>query len=143
MTTPGAVQAPDVPRTEPVRVLVYSDDATTREEVVLAVGRRAAADLPRIEWTEVATHAAVVAAAESGRFTALVLDGEAAKVGGLGICRQLKAEVWECPPVVVLVGRPQDAWLAAWSEADAVVAAPIEPLELQHAVARVVRGRLS
>lgn len=142
MTSARAAQAPDRRHQSPVEVLVYSDDSTTRSEVIQAVGRRAAADLPLMAWTEVATYAAVLAAAESGRFTALVLDGEAAKAGGLGVCRQLKSEIYDCPPVVVLIARPQDAWLAAWSEADAVVCAPLDPIDLQHAVARVVRERL-
>ena len=38
-------------------VLVYSDDVDTREQVRLAVGRRPAAGLPRVEWIECATAA--------------------------------------------------------------------------------------
>ncbi len=123
----------------PVEVLLYSDDVETRADVRTAVGRRLAADLPPVAWTETATHAAVVEHAQSGRFDLLVLDGEAAKAGGLGICRQLKSEVYRCPPVVVLTGRPQDAWLAAWSEADAVIAAPLDPLEVRETLARTLR----
>lgn len=143
MRSTQAAEAAERRDQEPLQVLLYSDDSTTRAEVMLAVGRRAAADLPPVEWTEVATHAAVVEGAESGRFAALVLDGEAAKAGGLGVCRQLKAEVYECPPVIVLIGRPQDAWLAAWSEADAVLCAPLDPVEVQHTVARVLRERVA
>ena len=91
-------------------------------------------------WTETATHAAVVEHAQTGRFGLLVLDGEAAKAGGLGICRQLKAEVYECPPIVVLTGRPQDAWLAAWSEADAVIAAPFDPFEVRETDCQTLRA---
>lgn len=123
----------------PVEVLLYSDDAQTRAEVREAVGRRLAPDLPPVAWTETATHAAVVEHAQTGRFGLLVLDGEAAKAGGLGICRQLKAEVYRCPPIVVLTGRPQDAWLAAWSEADAAIAAPFDPFEVRETLARTLR----
>lgn len=133
----------DPPAPAPVEVLLYSDDAQTRAEVRGAVGRRVAADLPPVAWTEVATYAAVVELAESGRFTLLVLDGEAGKAGGLGICRQLKAEVYRCPPIVVLTGRPDDAWLAAWSEADAVVSAPLDPLEVRDTLARTLREALA
>lgn len=143
MSTPArAASAPGPERPDPVQVLLYSDDSATRAEVMLTVGRRAAADLPPVAWTEVATHAAVVSAAESGRFDLLVLDGEAAKAGGLGVCRQLKSEVYECPPVIVIIARPQDAWLAAWSEADAVLSAPLDPIEVQETVARVIRERV-
>ncbi len=37
--------------------------------------------------------------------TCSILDGEAAKSGGMGLCRQLKHEVFDCPPVLVLTGR--------------------------------------
>ena len=47
-------------------VLVYSDDVDTREKVKLAVGRRPAADLPRVEWLECATEKAVIAAFDAG-----------------------------------------------------------------------------
>ena len=127
----------------PVEVLLYSDDAQTRAEVREAVGRRLAPDLPPVTWTETATHAAVVEHAQTRRFALLVLDGEAAKAGGPGICRQLKAEVYRCPPIVVLTGRPQDAWLAAWSEADAAIAAPFDPFEVRETLARTLRRTLS
>ena len=117
------------------RILLYSDDVTVREQVRLAVGRRLGAGRPDIEWLEVATPAAVVAAADAGGWDLLVLDGEADKAGGMGLCRQLKNEVYRCPPVVVLTGRPDDGWLASWSLADAVVPRPLDAIELQRTVA--------
>ena len=79
-------------------------------------------------------------AVETGAFDVLVLDGEAAKVGGMGLCRELKSEIFECPPVLVLTGRPQDGWLAAWSLADAVVPHPLDPVALADAVSELARG---
>ena len=109
----------------PLKVLVYSDDRTVRQQVYLALGPRPSADLPEIEYTECATEPAVISAVDKGGFDLLILDGEAAPAGGLGIARQLKDEIYKCPPILVLVGRPQDAWLATWSRADAAVAHPI------------------
>ncbi|MFF1529453.1 hypothetical protein [Cellulomonas sp. NPDC058312] len=117
------------------RILLYSDDADTRAQVRLGVGRRLGRGAPDIRWSEVATAAAALAQAETGTYDLLVLDGEAAKVGGMALARQVKDEVFGCPPVLVLTGRPQDAWLAAWSDADAVVSQPLDPVELQAAVA--------
>ena len=68
-----------------------------------------------------------------------MLDGEAGKSGGMGLCRQLKDEIFQCPPILVLIGREQDRWLASWSEADAVAARPLDPLLLQETVARLLR----
>ena len=57
-----------------------------------------------------------------------MLDGEATPIGGLGLCRQLKNEIFHCPPILVLTGGPQDGWLAAWSQADLAVPHPLDPI---------------
>nr|BFF21507.1 hypothetical protein GCM10025730_50280 [Promicromonospora thailandica] len=79
------------------RVLLYSDDRTVREQVRLAVGPRLRAGAPAIEWSEAATPAAVVDRADNETWDLLVLDGEADQTGGMGLCRQLKNEIYECP----------------------------------------------
>lgn len=123
------------------RILLYSDDVDARAQVRLAVGRRLRRGAGDIEWVEVATAAAVIATTEAGGLDLLILDGEADKVGGLGLARQLKDEIYLCPPTLVLTGRPQDAWLASWSNADAVVSRPLDPVELHGAVAGLVEAR--
>ena len=117
------------------RILLYSDDVDARAQVRLAVGRRLRRGAPDIEWVEVATAAAVIATTEAGGLDLVILDGEADKVGGLGLARQLKDEIYRCPPTLVLTGRPQDAWLASWSNADGVVSRPLDPVEVHAAVA--------
>lgn len=134
----AVVDAPAQPGT--ARVLLYSDHVDTRESVKLAVGRRVARDLPPVEWVEVATPAAALGATRAGGIDLLVLDGEAGKTGGMALCRQVKDEVFRCPPVLLLVGRPQDAWLASSVDPDGVVAQPLDPLVLQDAVAGLLRG---
>ncbi|MEU6853461.1 hypothetical protein ABZ901_26485 [Actinacidiphila alni] len=124
-------------------VLVYSDDANTREQVRLAVGRRPAADLPPVEYVECATLPAVLTELERGGIDLCVLDGEANPAGGMGVCRQIKDEIFRCPPVLVLIGRPQDAWLATWSRADAAVTHPVDPVALSDALAVLLRARLA
>ncbi|HEU5144082.1 MAG TPA: response regulator [Dermatophilaceae bacterium] len=123
-----------------VSVLLYSDDITTRDAVRAAVGRRPARDVEVVRWHECATAPAVVSAADAGGFDILILDGEAAKAGGLGLSRQLKNEIFNCPPIIVLTGRPQDSWLAAWSQADLAVPHPLDPIALTHAVATLARA---
>ncbi|MEU8570638.1 hypothetical protein AB0C51_20215 [Streptomyces pathocidini] len=124
-------------------VLVYSDDANTREQVRLATGRRPAPGLPTVEFIECATQQAVLDAMEAGGVDVCVLDGEAVPSGGMGLCRQLKDEIFRCPPVLLLIGRPQDAWLATWSRADAAVTHPVDPVEFADALAGLLRSRLS
>ncbi|HLS03908.1 MAG TPA: hypothetical protein VK030_04020 [Actinomycetales bacterium] len=132
----------DADSTRTLNVLLYSDDVDTRAAVRLAVGRRAARDLPQIEWVERATHDAVVSSADAGGIDLMILDGEAAKSGGMGLCRQLKDEIYNCPPVLVLTGRVQDAWLASWSLADAVVPHPLDPIAVNDAVADLIRTKV-
>lgn len=127
--------------TPTMTILVYSDDYTTRQKVRLAIGRRPAPDLPRVEYMECATAPMVRRALDEGGIDVLVLDGEAVPYGGLGLSRQLKSEVYKCPPVLVIIGRAQDAWLASWSLAESVAAHPIQPVQVANAVADLMRRR--
>lgn len=124
-----------------MRVLVYSDDANTRAQVRLALGRRPAADLPEIEYVECATQPAVIDRLDQGDVDVVILDGEAQPSGGLGICRQLKDEIYDCPPVLVIIARRDDGWLATWSRADAVVSQPLDQMAAANAVADLMRQR--
>src|SRR5215212_7714649 len=121
-------------------ILLYASDRTVRENVRLALGRKVAADLPPVRVVEVATQTAVIAAMDGGGIDLAILDGEAVP-GGMGLCRQLKDEIAKCPPILVLTGRRDDAWLATWSRADGVLAHPIDPLRLPGAVAALLRAR--
>jgi DNA-binding response OmpR family regulator len=125
-----------------LKILVYSDDADTREQVILALGRRPHPDLPEAEYVQVATEPVVVQQMDSGTVDLAILDGEAVPAGGMGIAKQLKDEIYQCPPLLVLTGRPQDAWLATWSRADAAVPHPIDPLLLGEAVNRLLASRV-
>ncbi|GGR94508.1 hypothetical protein GCM10010252_36530 [Streptomyces aureoverticillatus] len=122
-------------------VLVYSDNANTREQVRLATGRRPAADVPEVRFIECATLPAVLRELDRGGVDVCVLDGEAVPAGGMGVCRQIKDEVFHAPPVLLLIGRPQDAWLATWSRAEAAVTLPVEPVEFASALAGLLRSK--
>ena len=137
----GSTASSGAPRTH--RVLVYSDDPAVRASVLTALGRRPAADLGRIEWVEVASGPKVVETVDAGGLDLAIFDGEAWPTGGLGLCKQLKDEVRDCPPVLVLIARRDDAWLATWSLADAVVPLPIDPPELTAAATEQLRRRES
>jgi DNA-binding response OmpR family regulator len=123
-----------------LQILVYSDDADTRSEVILALGRRPHPDLPEAEYVEVATEPVVLQQMDSGVIDLAILDGEAVPAGGMGIAKQMKDEIYRCPPILVLTGRPQDAWLATWSRADGAVPHPIDPIQLAETVVRLLRG---
>ncbi|RJO78291.1 hypothetical protein D5S18_05075 [Nocardia panacis] len=131
----------DATRTAPLRVLVYSNDADTRGQVLLALGRNPHPDLPALEFLEVATAPVVVERMDAGGIDLAILDGESTPAGGLGLAKQLKDEISVCPPILVLTGRPDDAWLANWSRAEAAVSHPIDPIALTAAVVSLLRAR--
>lgn len=125
-----------------LRVLLYSDDADVRQQVIVGLGRRVHPDFPRLTYVEVATEPVVIRQMDAGGIDLVILDGEAVPAGGMGIARQLKDEIYRCPPILVLTGRRDDNWLATWSRADAAVAHPLDPIELAEAVVRLLRTRV-
>lgn len=127
---------------ELLTILLYASDRTMRENVRLTLGRKVAADLPQVQVLEVATQPALITAMDAGGIDLAILDGEAVP-GGMGLCRQLKDEILRCPPILVLIGRADDAWLATWSRADGAVPHPVDPVRLPAAVAKLLRPRMS
>lgn len=122
-----------------LRVLVYSDNAKVRNTVKTSIGRRPTEDISDVEIYDVATKPALIKVMDTKKFDLVILDGEAAPAGGLGVCRQLKDEIYNCPPILVLVARADDRWLATWSKADAIVAHPIDPRALVKAVINLIK----
>ncbi len=126
----------------PLQILVYSHDSTTRASVIAALGRQVATDLPEHRIVEIATGPALRQYVDSKkRVDLFVLDGESNPEGGIGIARELKDEVFNCPPVLLIAGRPQDSWLATWSRADAVVLHPVDPFTFADKAADLLRSR--
>lgn len=130
-------------------IVLYSDDSTVRHAVIGALGSRIAPDMAEHVVHEFATGPALRLFVDSKKpgtespIDLFILDGETVPEGGLGIARQLKDEVFNCPPVLVITGRKADAWLAAWSRAEANVLHPVDPFTLAHTVAMLLRARTS
>jgi CheY-like chemotaxis protein len=143
---PGSSQDPhgssqDQPREKAMKVLVYSHDGGTRAAIRIAIGRRPAPDVPPAELIECATEPGLFSHLDAGGIDIMVLDGEAQPAGGMGVCRQAKDEIYNCPPVLLVIGRVDDGWLATWSGADSVVSHPIDPPALAAALAGLMRHR--
>ena len=128
-------------------IVLYSDDSTVRQAVIAALGTRVAPDMAEHVIHEFATGPALRLFVDSKKpgtenpIDLFILDGETVPEGGLGVARQLKDEVFNCPPVLVMTGRKADAWLAAWSRAEANVLHPVDPFTLAHTVAELLRAR--
>jgi response regulator RpfG family c-di-GMP phosphodiesterase len=128
-------------------IVLYSDDVTVREAVIGALGSKVSPDMAEHVIHQFATAAALRLFVDGKKVGSdspidlFILDGEAVPEGGIGMARQLKDEVFNCPPVMVITGRKEDAWLAAWSRAEANVLHPVDPFTLSHTVADLLRAR--
>ena len=125
-------------RADPVRILVFSDDANVREQVKSALGKRIHPELPELTYIDVATGPMVIQKVEEGKIDIAILDGDAAPYGGMGIANQLKDEMAPRPSIVVLTRLAADSWLATWSRAEAIVPRPIDPFTLADAVVALI-----
>lgn len=78
-----------------------------------------------------------------GGYDVVVGDADTAPSGGFYLAREVKARGHmgqDVPPVVLLLARDQDKFLAKWSEADAFVVKPADPFDLNAVVRAVVAG---
>jgi len=121
-------------------VLLYSNDAAVRDRVRLAIGLRPAADL-RIEFVDATTWEECRRLLDEYEIDLMVLDGEAAPAGGLGIARQTKDEYAEPPPTCVVIARAADRWLAAFAQVDYTLMYPLDPVTTGQAIAGMLRAR--
>ncbi|GAB1690347.1 hypothetical protein [Krasilnikovia sp. M28-CT-15] len=129
-------------RTEPEQytILLYSDDPAVRDRIRLAIGQRPAADLA-VEFVDAATWEQCRELLDDYEIDLMVLDGEAAPAGGLGIARQVKDEYQVPPPTCVVIARAADRWLAAFAQVDATLVYPLDPVVTGQTVAGMLRAR--
>jgi DNA-binding response OmpR family regulator len=121
------------------KIIIYSDDSIVRQELISALGKRTSATAMEHEILEFATGPALRQYLdEKGKVDLFILDGEAVPEGGMGIARQLKDEIFNCPPVLLIVGRVEDNWLASWSRAEDVLIHPVDPFTLANRVAALL-----
>jgi DNA-binding response OmpR family regulator len=126
---------------EKLVIALYSDDSSVRASVISALGKQLDPTLAVHEIKEFATADALRLYVDSKKQVDLfVLDGEAVPEGGMGVARQLKDEVFNCPPVLLITGRAQDNWLAAWSRAEGTVTHPIDPFTIAAKCAALLKS---
>ncbi|MBA3251034.1 MAG: hypothetical protein H0T66_12185 [Geodermatophilaceae bacterium] len=122
-------------------VLVYSQRDKVRADVRTALGRRLRGGQGLLEYVECTDVDALLLAVDGGGIDVAILDGEAQPTGGMGISRQLKYEITDCPSICVLLARADDRWLATWSLADATLVYPLDALTAAGTVTELVRER--
>jgi hypothetical protein len=128
------------PQPDKYTVLLYSDDLAVRDQLRLAIGVRPAADLA-VEFVDASTWEECRVLLDTYEIDLMVLDGEAAPAGGLGIARQTKDEYATPPPTCVVIARAADRWLAAFAQVDATLVHPLDPVTTGQTIAGMLRGR--
>jgi DNA-binding response OmpR family regulator len=119
-----------------IQILLVAGDARMRERLRLALERLDVAG-EESEFIEVSDGNQAVAVAEHRHPDLVVVEVGVTPYGAFGIARDIKASEEVACPVLVVLERPQDEWLARWSGADALVNRPVDPFALAE-VARML-----
>jgi DNA-binding NarL/FixJ family response regulator len=120
-----------------VNVLLVSADPTVRETMALCVrGVRRLAGETDVRIAEASDGVSGMKLAWRDLPDVVVVDEIASRAGAFAVARDLKGSLPPFPGrVVILLDRPQDAWLARWSGADAWFTKPVNPFDLAETVA--------
>ena len=135
MLPPGR---PGYPRCVP-EVLIASDAKGVRDEVHAVLSGR-----PDILVREVASGPAVLPAAVASAPDLVVLDSQMGTMGGVATCLELRLEesAGRLPhvPVLLLLDRRADVFLARRADAEGWVLKPLDPIRLRRAVSALLEG---
>lgn len=125
-----------------MKVLVVNQDPAVSAQVANAL-----LDEGEVQLLEVRTPRRALAVLDDdgavSTWDLVLADADTAPEGGFSLSREVKARGRmdrDVPPVVLLIARDQDKFLAKWSEADAFVVKPADPFDLHAVVTAVLAG---
>ena len=119
-------------------ILVASDAPSVRAEVTAVVGG------PGVEVIEVHTGPGVAPAVYDHHPDLLIVDLQMGNMGGMAVCLELRLEASYGKlghvPVLMLLDRRPDVFLARRSGAEGWVVKPLDPIRLRRAVTSLLDG---
>ena len=119
-------------------ILVASDAPSLRREVAANI------EGPDTSVRAVASGPEVIAAVHENLPDLLVVDMQMGSMGGMAVCQELRLEesydVLKHVPVLMLLDRRPDVFLARRSGAEGWLVKPLDPLRLRRAVRALVAG---
>ncbi|MHB8682541.1 MAG: response regulator [Acidimicrobiales bacterium] len=119
-------------------IVVASDAPSVRAEVIAAVGE------PGTEVIEVRSGPEVVPTVAEHDPDLVVVDLQMGTMGAMAVCLELRLEesYGNLPhvPVLMLLDRRADVFLARRSEAEGWIVKPLDPLRLRRATAALLEG---
>jgi DNA-binding response OmpR family regulator len=117
-----------------MRVLVVSESADVRSRSTTAMRAN-----PEIELLEAASAGEGHDVLAGGDVDVVVMDGDMRPEGGYSVAYELRAAAElrdeQPPPVIMLMGREHDRWLAHWAGAVAAFTKPVDPFAIAERVA--------
>ncbi|HEX5937337.1 MAG TPA: hypothetical protein VFZ75_06580 [Actinomycetota bacterium] len=125
-----------------MRILLVSSDESSRDLMRVAVGsieRRLGEPLSFLDAAD-GKEGATIGLREHP--DAVVADEIASTAGAFSLAKDLRGAPEPYPgPIVILLERRQDAWLAKWSGADAWFVEPVDPFELADRLVQLIGER--
>jgi DNA-binding response OmpR family regulator len=125
-----------------VKALLVSASPQSREMMALAIGSIQRRLKEPLSFLEASNGEQGIKLAWRERPEIVVADEIASRAGAFALARDLRGATEPFPGVIViLLDRPQDAWLAKWSGADAWFVKPVDPFELADRVVELLEMR--
>jgi DNA-binding response OmpR family regulator len=118
-------------------ILLVAVTPHARERLRLALERLEATG-EELAFEEADNGNDALAIAEARHPDLVVVEVGVTPYGAFGLTRDLKAMPELACPVIVILERPQDEWLARWSGADALVTRPVDPFALAQVAAKLL-----
>ncbi len=119
------------------QILLVADEPGFRDRLGLALERLELSG-EEVTFLEAANGNDALVLAEAHHPDLVVADVAATPYGGYGLTRDLKANPETACPVILILDRYQDEWLARWSGADALVYRPVDPFALAQVASRLL-----
>ena len=127
-----------------MEVLLVSPDPDTRELMALVVRSIERRSEGQMRFRAARDGDLGLRAARRDRPAIIVADEIASRAGAFALTRSLRDDADPYTGVVlILLERSQDAWLAAWSGADAWFEKPVDPFEVADRLWELVEERSS
>jgi DNA-binding response OmpR family regulator len=124
-----------------VKVLLVSPDAEARGLLRISVGsiERRLGESVSFQEAQDGEQGARIGLRE--RPDAVVADEIASRAGAFSLARDLRGAVEPYRgPIVIVLERKHDAWLARWSGADAWLVRPVDPFELADRLVELIES---
>jgi DNA-binding response OmpR family regulator len=118
-------------------ILLVAVTPHARERLRLALERLEATG-EELAFEEADNGNDALAIAEARHPDLVVVEVGVTPYGAFGLTRDLKAMPELACPVIVILERPQDEWLARWSGADALVTRPVDPFAIAQVAAKLL-----